>query len=184
MSIPVIETLARAVLGPIVVAAVFGQKALATGRTDDWLTATFPRAALLAFAVMTGMSGPGNEHQIFEAVIGPLAIAMMYQFVGFQSATQIFAHYQTMLSYVAHISFLERVGMVGAQEIYIALIANEPTALPAWISLSAPLVSRNVSRILALLDAPECSFARRKLLATTTFAFHESSALHKVSLVL
>lgn len=139
-----VEALARAVLGAVIVATIFGQEATAASLTDMRSASSSPSGILVASVMQARMVFASDQRQITQRVIGLVPVDVMNVFPRFKRTAETFAHNESMLCDVTRCASSQSVWVIGTQEIDVSIARNKSSALPSAIASPSCMVSREV----------------------------------------
>jgi hypothetical protein len=109
-----------------------------------------------------------HQLKIFQTIVTAVTVDVMDNFGVIQHSTEMFAHHEPLLKYVA---VLKRIGMVRLPDQSIPVLQIFPTA-PSRMFWATSFVSSDISNILSASKSLERSPARFKFGATTAATKH------------
>lgn len=171
MRVPAVKAAARAVPSAVVVSSVFGQETTAASSAYERRSAASPIHVLASSVMFTRMGRARDEYEVRERIIGLIAVDVMHQFNGFEWASEMFAHYQTVFGDIPRRPALESVRMIGAQQVDVAVGRHEPATFPMTIAASLNRsVCVDVSAFGSARYSPQRAFAGGEQLPASAFA--------------
>lgn len=165
------KAFARAIFCPFLRAHTFGNKLLSAGYAHLWFHATIPSWIGRSGKVMPSMVSAIRKRQVFNSVVGLVAILMVNQFCFQQCSPKVLAHNHPVFSNVSNITFLQSVWMLWHENVNVAIVGNESSATPPRVFTTATPVPFDVANVFAVPDAINSCLARNKFLTTSTATF-------------
>jgi len=122
--------------------------------------------------VVTNMRPMSKEDKIFQSIVRPVSVDMMYIFTLSKRASKMFTHNESVFQ---DVSAFAGIKMVRFCYQYITRFCPRSTTTPSRIAFASLGMSMKITSIVSSFKAPDSRSGRYELFTTAAFALHNLS---------